>query len=602
VGNDDHSENKPRVPTIPRVPTGGQVRIGDKSVSGTHATQLGDGVPRTTRDRLGQAAAAPIAPIDPGLPPLGEEKTALSEQPAPVPGDGDPYIGKTIADRYRILGKLGEGGMGVVYQAEHVFIEKKVAVKILSEDFARKADLVARFMQEAKAASKIGHENIIDITDFGETASGSVFFVMEYLDGFDLAHHIRQGAMPLERARYIMNQVCRALGAAHTKGIIHRDLKPENIFLIERNGRPDFVKILDFGIAKMSSLDNEGGSRLTRTGMIFGTPEYMSPEQAKGDRPDHRVDIYAAGCILYEMLAGDVPFYAETFMGVLTKHMFEAPVPPSVRAPQAGVPADIEAVVLKALAKDRDQRFQSMKEMAFALEECAGGNPAAAWGSEGSGVMMIPRRPTSESRSDPAVRLPTSPSVPATAPPATDLSQTVRRPARRGGLIGALLAVTVLATGGLVVYKLRTPPPKQIIVAQPLPVVATPVVPKPVEPPPKPAAPVRHELSIKSDPGDADVFNGLERLGSTPLTLNWDESSAPVALILKKKGYKDAPLPVMANKNHEYVVPMVRMKSGSAPSRPTVKPSTPVAAPPVEAKPETKPAGKLRDLKDPFAN
>src|SRR5258705_3471444 len=207
-------------------------------------------------------------------------------------------------------------------------------------------------MQEAKAASKIGHENIIDITDFGETASGSVFFVMEFLEGADLAHHIREGAMSLERTRYIMNQVCRALGAAHAKGIIHRDLKPENIFLIERNGQPDFVKILDFGIAKMNSLD-EGGARLTRTGMIFGTPEYMSPEQAKGDRPDHRVDIYAAGCILYEMLTGDVPFSAESFMGVLTKHMFEAPQPPTQRAPHANISPDVEAVVLKALAEDR---------------------------------------------------------------------------------------------------------------------------------------------------------------------------------------------------------------------------------------------------------
>jgi len=304
-----------------------------------------------------------------------------------------------------VLSKLGEGGMGVVYLAEHVFIEKKVAVKILSEDFARKADLVARFMQEAKAASKIGHENIIDITDFGETASGSVFFVMEYLDGADLAHHIRDGAVSIGRTRYIMNQVCRALGAAHGKGIIHRDLKPENIYLIERNGRPDFVKILDFGIAKMSSLD-EGGARLTRTGMIFGTPEYMSPEQAKGDRPDHRVDIYAAGCILYEMLTGDVPFHAETFMGVLTKHMFEVPEPPSVRAPNAGITPELEVVVLKALAKDRDHRYQTMKEMALAMEEAAGGNPQAAWGNESSGVMMLPRKTSNDVKSDPAVRLP----------------------------------------------------------------------------------------------------------------------------------------------------------------------------------------------------
>src|SRR4029079_8205436 len=209
----------------------------------------------------------------------------------------------------------------------------------------------------------------------------------------------------LERARYIMNQVCRALGAAHAKGIIHRDLKPENIYLIERNGRPDFVKILDFGIAKMSSLD-EGGSRLTRTGMIFGTPEYMSPEQAKGDKPDHRVDIYAAGCILYEMLTGDVPFHAETFMGVLTKHMFEDPQPPSQRNPNAVIPPDVEAVCMRALAKDRDQRFQTMKEMAVALEEAAGGSAQGAWGNESSGVLLLPKKTSYDVKSDPNVRLP----------------------------------------------------------------------------------------------------------------------------------------------------------------------------------------------------
>jgi serine/threonine-protein kinase len=574
--------------------------VGDPSVSGTHATQLsGSASPRTTNDRLGQAAA-PAPDEEAGLPPLGEEKTALTEQPVEEPSD--PYIGTTVADRYRVLSKLGEGGMGVVYLAEHVFIEKKVAIKILSEDFARKPDLVARFMQEAKAASKIGHENIIDITDFGETASGSVFFVMEFLEGADLAHHIREGAMTLERARYIMNQVCRALGAAHTKGIIHRDLKPENVYLIERNGRPDFVKILDFGIAKMSSLD-EGGARLTKTGMIFGTPEYMSPEQAKGDRPDHRVDIYAAGCILYEMMTGDVPFHAETFMGVLTKHMFEQPELPSVRAP-GNVPPDVERVVLKALAKDRDQRFQTMKEMAVALEECSGGNPQAAWGSEGSGVMLIPKR---SDKSDPSVRIPIGPSVPTTAPPDA-LSQTLRKPPGRGGMFGVAALVGVVAVGGAVAFiKLKTPPPlpKQVIMVPPPQVVMPPpvVVQKPAEPA-RPPEPTHHELSIKSEPSDADVFNGVERLGATPLVLTWNESPTVVALTLKKKGYKDAPLRVSADKNHEYVVPLARSHSSSSnPSRPAARPSAPMVAPaPAEAKPEAKPAGKLRDLKDPFAN
>src|SRR4051812_14249967 len=156
---------------------------------------------------------------------------AVGELRPPAPTD-DPLVGRVISERYRVIRKLGEGGMGTVYLAEHVFIEKKVALKVLSEDFARKPDLVARFMQEAKAATRIGHENIVDITDFGEVSRGSVFFAMEYLPGGDLASHIRTGGpMPLGRVRRVFNQVCRALAAAHSKGIIHRDMKSENIFL-----------------------------------------------------------------------------------------------------------------------------------------------------------------------------------------------------------------------------------------------------------------------------------------------------------------------------------------------------------------------------------
>jgi serine/threonine-protein kinase len=542
------------------------------------------------------------------------------------PISSDPYLGTTVAGRYKILNKLGEGGMGVVYLAEHVFIEKKVAIKILSEDFARKADLVTRFMQEAKAASKIGHENIIDITDFGETASGSVFFVMEYLDGSDLARHIREtGALELNRAVFIMNQICRALGAAHGKGIIHRDLKPENIYLVEREGRADFVKILDFGIAKMSSLDNEGGARLTRTGMIFGTPEYMSPEQARGDRPDHRVDIYAAGCILYEMLTGDVPFHAETFMGVLTKHMFDAPVPPSQRAPHLYIPPAVEAVVLKALAKDRDQRFQSMKEMAIALAEAMGADVSQAWAGEASGVNI--RMPETSSQ---PIRLPTgaqpaaAAAVPATAPPATTppASSTMPPARSRAGLFAGLGAAVALAGVGTVAYlKMRPgPSPSQppVIAASPTPTTAptampttapttTPApAPTAVEPTPKPAAaPAKSTITIGSNPADAEIFNGPERLGVTPAKLELDATTAAFDVVLKKKGYKEAKLRVQPDRNREYVLDLQKASSSSSgtkvslPKPPPTPPPTTASKPPA---PESKPAGKLRDLKDPFAN
>jgi serine/threonine-protein kinase len=454
-------------------------------------------------------------------------------------------------------------------------------------------------MQEAKAASKIGHENIVDITDFGETASGSVFFAMEYLEGQDLAGHIRDGgAMPFGRARHIMNQICRALGAAHAKGIIHRDMKPENVYLVTREGKSDFVKILDFGIAKMSSLD-EGGARLTRTGMIFGTPEYMSPEQAKGDRPDHRVDIYAAGCILYEMLTGDVPFHAETFMGVLTKHMFESPQPPSQRNPTAHIPPDVEQVVMRALEKDRDKRFQSMKEMAVAMAACDGGDLDQAWGGEPSTVGLT------YEKSQPG-RYPTARQSKLTA--AAAAAEVGDLPIRRktGLVVGVVSALLITFAVAAVVLTRKAPPP---VVPAPLVVAPVPVVapkaepPRPVEPP-KPAS---HTMSINTEPGGVEVFRGAERLGVTPCDISLPASETPVELTLKKKGYKDQQLRVLPDRDHDFVADLLAAPTHHGATKPA-RPSAPAVAKPAEPAPKPaepaapKPAGKLRDLKDPFAN
>lgn len=297
-----------------------------------------------------------------------------SETAAP----GDPRVGMVVAERYRILRRIGEGGMGVVYEAEHIVLGKHVAIKVLRDDFARKSDLVERFKQEARSASIIGHENIIDVSDFGEMPGGGIFFAMELLRGEDLADVLkRERRLPLRRAVHIVSQVCRALHAAHQKGIIHRDLKPENVFLVHKDDRRDVVKVLDFGIAKMTTLDAEG-RRLTQTGVIFGTPEYMSPEQARGQTLDLRVDVYAAGVMLYEMLAGCAPFGGDSFMAVLTKHMFEQPPPMAEAAPDVATPPAVEAVVMKAMAKDRDQRYSTMLEMLEDLRAVAGERPDPA--------------------------------------------------------------------------------------------------------------------------------------------------------------------------------------------------------------------------------
>ncbi len=295
---------------------------------------------------------------------------------SPVSGaERDPLLGQTLGGRYRILRKIGQGGMGIVYEAVHVVIEKHVALKLLREDFSHRPDVVERFRQEAKSASRIGHEHIIDISDFGVTAEGAHFFVMELLHGRDLAEELEsRGPLPTRRAVAIVLQCAKALGAAHAKGIVHRDMKPENVFLVERDTAEDFVKIVDFGIAKMS--DPEGansGRRLTKTGMIFGTPEYMSPEHARGKELDHRVDLYALGIILYELLSGRVPFLGDTFMGILTQHVYE-PIPPlSSVNPSCSAPARLERLIDKAVAKDPAARHQSMEELAAELAEALEG-------------------------------------------------------------------------------------------------------------------------------------------------------------------------------------------------------------------------------------
>ncbi|MFZ1866080.1 MAG: serine/threonine-protein kinase [Polyangiales bacterium] len=285
----------------------------------------------------------------------------------------DPLIGTVLAGRYVIEKRIGEGGMGLVYVGVHRDIDKRVAVKVLRDDLSRRPEVVARFRQEAKSASRIGHEHIVDIFDFGETPRGSSYFIMEFLEGEDLGNLLgREVTLAPARACSIVLQCCRALAATHAKGIVHRDIKPENIFLTRRDGVEDFVKIVDFGIAKMSDIETDGapGRKLTKTGMIFGTPEYMSPEQAAGKDLDHRVDIYALGIILYECFAGRVPFEGDTFMGVLTQHLFAELPPIHTVNPQTQASAELELVIRKALAKDPEERYQDTEELAEALR-CA---------------------------------------------------------------------------------------------------------------------------------------------------------------------------------------------------------------------------------------
>ncbi len=294
--------------------------------------------------------------------------------PQQGPPQPDLLIGQTIGN-YLVTQKLGEGGMGAVYLAEHPSIGKKVALKVLHSEFSTNQEVTARFFHEAKAVNDIGHPNIVDIVDFGILQAGGgreqlVYFIMEYLAGMTLSQLIRSEApLPPERALGVALQVADALSASHKCGIIHRDLKPDNIILLQRGRERDFVKLLDFGIAKLTG-GSAAGSHRTRTGIVMGTPAYMSPEQCEGrDSVDLRTDVYALGIVIYEMLTGRVPFQGDGYGEILVQHLTQRPVPPSQFRM---LPAHVEVVVLKALEKRPDLRYPTMEEYMRAMSDPVG--------------------------------------------------------------------------------------------------------------------------------------------------------------------------------------------------------------------------------------
>ncbi len=298
--------------------------------------------------------------------------SAAIHVPSPSLGNADnELVGAQLDGRYRIERLIGKGGMGRVYLAHHIVIEKAVAIKVLRAEVAADKGVAKRFVREARAASRVGHPNIVDVTDFGTTKEGLTYQVMEYLEGQTLTELMREsGIIPRHRALQIIAQIARALGAAHAKEVVHRDLKPDNIFLVSRDGRDDFVKIVDFGIAMVAPREDSNEARLTQAGTVFGTPEYMSPEQASGRTDvDLRADIYSVGTILYEMLVGKVPHKGETTISTLAMQILDEPPPPSAARPDLDISKDLDDVVMRALRKEREERFQSMKALLNALEE-----------------------------------------------------------------------------------------------------------------------------------------------------------------------------------------------------------------------------------------
>jgi serine/threonine protein kinase len=406
----------------------------------------------------------------------------------PTPQEGpDPMVGQLVGGRYRVTGVLGEGGMGKVYVGEQQMgsTVRKVAIKTLHSHLSKDPSVLARFHRECGTVAQLEHPNTIKFFDFGSTQDGTLYIAMEFVAGKPLSDVIKdQGPLAPDRVIKIMRQTCGALDEAHLQGIIHRDLKPDNIVLTDRAGETDFVKVLDFGIAaRRESADAQKEQKLTQQGMVLGTPPYMSPEQFTGKALDARSDVYSLGVMAYEMLAGKLPFEADTPWQWATQHMTAQPIPFEVSAPSRNVPPAMRASILKSLAKDREQRQGSAREF---FAELSGGARMTVTGDPPSKHSDTAAMPAAPDFSAPAPVFPSGPG-PASPPahghapahvPATGPAVVVppAPPPTRGqgggkGVVIALGAVGALLLAAMAVVAAKSMKPAEDV--QPLPIPTT---------------------------------------------------------------------------------------------------------------------------------
>lgn len=487
----------------------------------------------------------------------------------------DPLIGTTVDARYLITEVLGEGGMGTVYSVKHCTLDRTFALKAMRADLAQETELAERFIREAKATAAIKHPNIVSINDFGALPDGRPYFVMEKLVGQTLQQLIKRGgAIPAARAAAITVKVARGLAAAHEAGVVHRDLKPENVFLLGRSdaGPEQDVRVVDFGAAQIA-----GKSRLTKAGIVYGTPYYMSPEQASGAAVDHRADIYALGVIMYEMFTGKVPFEGDTYMGVLTQHMFAQPMPPSRLDPKlARDMGALEAITLKCLEKQPSARFATMEDVVREVDKVVR--------VDEDGVAKVsPYLDAGASRGEPrifamadALELPSSGELRGRVMRVADVDAEESNTAERRGRVLLIVAGTMLVLAlGLVLYKLRKSAPAEPValvastVSVPSSVAVRPAIPAPASPP-------FHNVAIDANVA-CEVYRGAALIGKTPLELRVEDGSTTRSYVLKAAGYSDQEVVVGATTTDRIDVSMRKRAAA-------------VRAPPAATIPSTGPA------------
>lgn len=449
-------------------------------------------------------------------------------------------IGHTIGN-YRVTKLLGEGGMGVVYQAEHPVIGRTVAIKLLHTWMARDKEVVARFFNEARAIHTVGHENIVEILDFGQTADGQPYFIMEFLAGEPLNEWVARGPMPPKDVAAVADQICRALGSAHGKGIIHRDLKPQNIHLLTLDSGRILAKVLDFGVAKITNAGDLSQSVKTQTGSLMGTPLYMSPEQCRGaGEIDHRTDIYSLGVVVYEMLAGRPPFVSEGLVELFAAHMLKAPPPLTDFAPDT--PPAMAAAVMRALAKDAPARYSTMEDLRKAL--LGDGSLVGVGVAPAGGTQAYPARSGS--------------TVVAPIKAATTFSSmtseidddlTPAHKSRAGLVVGALLvAAAAAATYFLVVRRAGSGDSSAVASsgAAPGPSAAAGAgtAPPPAAPPVAPAVPATVTIRFEAKPAGVHVYRATDDrdLGAAPLELTLPRHGGTPVYVFRREGYLEQTL------------------------------------------------------------